>query len=124
MAIKERLQGTANIVRGILDKEEREQDHHLDDLGTGKFAVGFLFESHLPFRDVYGSKYVHYPLYAYSTAIFCEKIAQFRNNLSIFVHARCIYLFGDINILKINELINYFNDFRPSFFSLIFTCET
>jgi len=116
VTIKERLQRTADIVCSILDREEWEEDHHLDDLGTGELAVGFLFESHLPFCDVYGSQYVHYPLYTESTATFREKIVQLRNYLSIFVHARCIFLFGHFNILKITEITKDFKDFQPSFF--------
>ena len=116
MAIKERLKGATDIVRGILDGEEREENHHLDHLGAGELAVGFLFESHLPFRDVYGPKNVHYPLYAESAAVFCEKIALLRNNLSIFVHARCIFLFGHSDILKISEITKYFKIFNLAFF--------
>lgn len=76
MAVKEGLKRTANIVRNILYGEEREENHHLDHLSAGELAVWFLFESHLPFRDVYGFKNVHYPLCAESAATFCEKIAQ------------------------------------------------
>lgn len=124
MAIKERLKRAADIVRCILDREERKEKHHLDHLGTGELAVGFLFKSHLPFSDVYGSKNVHNPLYAEPAATFREKIAQLRNYLPIFVHARCIFVFSDTKILKINEIYKYFRDFQPSFFRLIFTCET
>lgn len=73
MAVKEGLKRTANIVRNILYGEEREENHHLDHLSAGDLAVWFLFESHLPFRDVYGSKNVHYPLCAEFTVTFCEK---------------------------------------------------
>jgi hypothetical protein len=115
-AIEHVLQGTAAEVRGILDSEEREQDQHLDDLCTCEFAVGFLFESHLPFSDVYYSKNAHKPMYADSTATFRKKIVQFRNDLSIFAHARGIFVFRNTNILKINDIGNYFIDFYPSFF--------
>ena len=116
MAVKEGLKRTANIVRNILYGEEREENHHLDHLSAGELAVWFLFESHLPFRDVYGSKNVHYPLCAESAATFCEKIAQLRNYLSIFVHARCIFLFGHSNILRINEMTKYFGTLNLAFF--------
>ena len=116
MAIKERLKRAADIVRRILDREKRKENHHLDHLSTGELAVGFLFKSHLPFSDVYGSKNVHNPLYAESAATFCEKIAQLRNYLSIFVHARCIFLFGHSNIQRINEICKYFKTLNLAFF--------
>ena len=115
MAVKEGVKKTANIVRNILYGEEREENHQLDHLSAGELAVWFLFESHLPFRDVYGSKNVHYPLCAESAATFCEKIAQLRIYLSIFVHARCIFLFRHSNILLINEIIKYFKTLNLAF---------
>lgn len=74
MAVKEGLTRTVNIVRNILYGEEREENHHLDHLSAGELAVWFLFESHQPFRDVYGFKNVHYPLRAESAATFCKKL--------------------------------------------------
>lgn len=86
MAVKEGLKRTANIVRNILYGEEREENHHQDHLSAGELAVWFLFESHLPFRDVYGFKTVHYPLRAESAATLCEKIAQLQTIcLSVFM---------------------------------------
>ena len=116
MAVEKGLKRASDIVRHVLYGEEREENHHLDHLSAGELAVGFLFESHLPFRDVYGSKNVHYPLCAESAATFCEKIAQLRNYLSIFVHARCIFLFGHSNIQRINELCKYFKTLDLAFF--------
>lgn len=115
-AIKEALQGAATITRHILDGEERKENQHLDDLTTGKLAVGFLFESHLPFCDVYGLKNAHYPLYTESATTFCVKIAQLRNDLPIFVYDRSIFLFGNTNMLKINEIIKYSRVFILVFF--------
>ena len=77
LTIKERPQRAAAIVRRIPDGEEREENHQLDNMDTGELAVGPLLESHLPFRNIYGLKYAHYPLNAESAAIFCKKIAQF-----------------------------------------------
>ena len=116
MAIKERLKRAADIVPSILDGEEREENHHLNHLSAGELAVGFLFESHLPCSDVYAPKNVHNPLYTEPAAVFCEKIAQLRNNLSIFVHARCIFLLGHSNILRINEICKYFKTLDLAFF--------
>lgn len=124
LTVKEGLKRTANIVRHVLYGEEREENHHLDHLGAGELAVGSLFESHLLFSDVYGFKNSHYPLNAESATTSREKIAQLRNQLSIFVHAWCILLFGHFNILKINGITKCFIDFQPSFFPLNFTCET
>ncbi len=115
-AVKERLKRASQVETRTLDGKEREENHHLDDLRTGKLAVGFLFESHLPFRDVYGSKNAHYPLYAEPASTFREKIAQLRNDLPILVHARSIFLFCNTNILKTNEIIKCFKGFHPSYF--------
>lgn len=90
---------------------------------TGEFADGSLLESHLTFSDVYGSKYVHYPLYAKPAATFREKIAQLRNYLPIFVYAWCVFPFCCPDILKISEIIKYFRVFNLAF-CLIITCET
>ena len=116
MTVKEWIKRGADIVRNILYGEEREENHHLDHLSAGELAVGFLFESHLPFRDVYGSKNFHYPLYTEPAAIFCEKIVQLRNYLSIFLHARCIFLCGHSNTLRINEITKYFKALDLAFF--------
>lgn len=103
VAIKDRVKDAAAIIRGILDGKERKENHHLNDLTVGKLAVRFLFESLLTFSNVYGHKYVHYPLYARSAATFCEIIMQLRNDLSIFVHTRSIPILAfHINIYMRN----------------------
>lgn len=91
-AIKERLKGASKIVRSILDGEEWEENHHLDHLSTSKFTVGFLFESHLFFSDVYGAKCVHYPLYAEPTAIFCKKNCA-TPKLFVYLCSCLVYIF-------------------------------
>jgi len=72
------------------------QSSQLNHLGTGEFAVGFLFENHLSFGDIYGSENVHYPLNTESAATFHEKIAQLRNDLSTFVHASLHYSYCSV----------------------------
>jgi hypothetical protein len=116
VAVEEGLQGAAAVVGGVPDGEEREEDHQLDDLGTRELAVRSLLESQLPFGDVQAPEDVQYPLYAKAAAFFREKLAQFRNNFSIFVHARVYVCFDITNILKISEMTKLFTDFRPSFF--------
>ena len=46
--------------------------------------------------------------------------------MPIFVHAKvdCIKLFGDTNIVKINEICNISQRFQPWLFSFLATCET
>ena len=95
-------------VEAIFDGEKREQNHQLKDLAGRELAVRCLGKVHLPpvKRDV--RHYVHDSLNRLRIVTFSKKAVEFRDNMPIFVHAKGFYigLFGDTNIVKINEICN------------------
>ena len=108
-------ENTPGEVETIFDGEEREQNHQLKDLAGRKLAVRSLGKVHLPLvkRDM--RHYVHDSLNRLRIVTFSKKAVEFRDNMPIFVHAKVFYieLFGDTNIVKINEISNNSQRFRP-----------
>jgi hypothetical protein len=102
-------------VETIFDGKEREQDHQLKDLAGRELAVRSLDKVHLPVvkRDM--RHYVHDSLNRLRIITFSKKAVEFRDNMPIFVHAKVYYicLFGDANIVIINEICNNSQRFQP-----------
>lgn len=102
-------------VVSVFNGEEREQDHQLKDLPGRELAVRSLGKLHLPLvkRDM--RHYVHDSLNRLRIVTFSKKAVEFRDYMPIFVHAKvdCIKLFGDTNIVKINEICNISQRFQP-----------
>ena len=113
-------------VVSVFDGEEREQDHQLKDLTGRELAVRSLGKVHLPLvnRDVRHN--VHYSLNSLRIVTFSKKAVEFRDYMPIFVHAKGFYigLFGDTNIVIINEICKYSQRNQPWLFSFLTTCET
>ena len=106
---------TLGKVVPVFDGEEREQDHQLKDLPGRELAVRSLGKLHLPLvkRDM--RHYVHDSLNRLRIVTFSKKAVEFRDYMPIFVHAKvdCIKLFGDTNIVIINEICNNSQRFQP-----------
>lgn len=102
-------------VVSVLDGEEREQNHQLKDLAGRELAVRSLGKVNLPLvkRDV--RHYVHDSLNRLRIVIFSKKAVEFRDYMPIFVHAKVFYigLFGDTNIVIINEIRKFSQRNRP-----------
>ena len=95
-------------VETIFNGKEREQNHQLEDLAGRELAVRSLGKLHLPLvkRDM--RHYVHDALNRLRVVTFSKKAVEFRDYMPIFVHAKDFYitLFGDTNIVIINEICN------------------
>ena len=102
-------------VVSVFDSEEREQDHQLKDLAGRELAVRSLGKVHLPVSKRDMRHYVHDSLNRLRIVTFSKKAVEFRDNMPIFVHAKVNYvkLFGDTNIVKINEICNNSQRFQP-----------
>ena len=102
-------------VETVFDGEKREQNHQFKDLVCRELAVRGLGKVHLPLvkRDV--RHYVHDSLNCLRIVTFSKKAVEFRDNMPIFVHAKVCYfcLFGDTNVVKINEIRNISQRFQP-----------
>jgi hypothetical protein len=108
VAHKQLTEHTLGVVPDVLDGEEREQDRQTEDLLGREFAVLGFGKPRLPLGNLNMVHHVHHSLNRFRIITFREKAADFRNNVPIFVHAKGIYvsLFGDTNIVIINEICN------------------
>ena len=99
---------TLGVVPGVLDGEEREQDRQTEDLLGRELAVLGFGKPHLSLGNLDMVHHVHHSLNRFRIITFRKKAADFRNNVPIFVHAKGFYvsLFGDTNIVIINEICN------------------
>ena len=108
-------ENTSGEVETIFDGEEGEQDHQRKDLAGRELAVRSLGKVHLPVvkRDM--RHYVHDSLNRLRIVTFSKKAVEFRDNMPIFVHAKGCYicLFGDTNIVIINEICNISQRYQP-----------
>ena len=95
-------------VETVLDGEKREQDHQLKDLTGRELAVRSLGKVHLPLVQCDMTHHVHDSLDRLRIVTFGKKTVEFRDYMPIFVHAKGGYieLFGDTNIVIINEICN------------------
>ena len=106
---------TLGVVVSVLDGEEREQDHQFKDLRGRELAVRRLGKLHLPMADLDIAHHVHDSLDRLRIITFGKIAVAFRDNMPIFVHAKECYicLFGNYNIVIINELINFSQRNQP-----------
>jgi len=95
-------------VETIFNGKEREQNHQLEDLAGRELAVHSLGKVNLPVSKRDMRHYVHDSLDRLRIVTFSKKAVEFRDNMPIFVHAKGGYieLFGDTNIVIINEICN------------------
>ena len=83
---EELAKGAVGIVRRRLDGEEREQDKQFHQLNEGELAVRILNRTN---RFSLDDEPVHHSVYridCLAGVIMFEKVFEFRNYLSIFVH--------------------------------------
>ena len=105
----EHLTGNASgEVETVLDGEKREQNHQGQDLRGRELAVRSLGKVHLPLVQCDMTHHVHDSLDRLRIVTFGKIAVEFRNNMPIFVHDKGVYieLFGDTNIVIINEICN------------------
>ena len=108
-------ENTTGEVETIFDGKEREQDHQLKHLAGRELAVRSLGKVHLPVGKRDMRHFVHDSLNRLRIVTFSKKAVEFRDNMPIFVHAKVYYicLFGDTNIVIINEICNISQRFQP-----------
>ena len=79
-----------------------------EDLAGRELAVRSLGKVHLPVVDMDTFQYVHDSLNRLRIVTFSKKTVEFRDYMPILVHAKDFYicLFGDTNIVIINDICN------------------